>query len=493
MFIALIKYLLVHPATIALVAHFLVVTFLVIRVIMRKPPVGVALAWVLLISATPFFGAIFYMLVGERRIDQRRFLARQALSLDYREISEFAFERGLLDVRWENHSPDARAMNHLGISLRGFPTVQGSDYTLYSDTDLILGDIARDIDSAQQSVLIEFYIWNKGGLADDVLNAVIRASERGVYCCLLIDALGARPWWKSDQPKQLRDAGVHLRQAMPVGLFRGLIGRQDLRMHRKIVVVDGKVGWTGSLNMVDPKFFKQDAGVGEWIDAMVRLQGSAVSALAAVMIGDWIVETGEPLTEMVELAKLKWCKPQGDVDMQVIASGPGQSKDLQLQMILALLNSAHQEVVLTTPYLVPDESLMRALRCVAAKGVRIRLVVPEKVDSLLVRHASRSYFDELLECGIEIYLYREGLIHTKSITVDDSITMFGSVNLDMRSLWLNYEMAIYAYNSPFTRDVRSLQQSYIELSDQLDRESWAQRSYFTRLLENSFRLTSPLL
>jgi cardiolipin synthase len=168
--------------------------------------------------------------------------------------------------------------------------------------------------------------------------------------------------------RRLRDAGVEVRPALPVGLFRTFVGRTDLRDHRKIVVVDGAVAWTGSMNMVDPRFFKQDSGVGQWVDAMVRLQGAVVAPLAATMIGDWMLETGEPLGDLIESAGLILVAPDGPADIQVIASGPGQTEDGLLQMILSLNNAARDELVMTTPYLVSDESLLRAIRGAASKS-----------------------------------------------------------------------------------------------------------------------------
>ncbi len=202
-------------------------------------------------------------------------------------------------------------MNRLGEKIVHSPTVCGSDLHMYSDTQEMLAAIAKDIDSATKSVLMEFYIWHEGGSADEVLEAVIRAAQRGVKCCLLIDALGARPWWKGDQPRRLREAGVSLREALPVGPFRSLVGRADLRLHRKIVVVDGEVAWTGSMNLVDPRFFKQDSGVGQWVDAMVRTQGNVVLPLAATMIGDWILETEQSVAEVISEAQLGMVKPHG--------------------------------------------------------------------------------------------------------------------------------------------------------------------------------------
>lgn len=482
-----------NPASLTIVAHALIMTALAVRVIMKRPATGVALAWLVLIASLPLGGALIYLLIGERRISRGRYRGMKALRTDYRKICEAAIKKGLTDVDWSRHAPAAYGMNQLGWALAGSPTVRGSAFELFSDTQQSLHQIAQDVDAARTSVLMEFYIWNAGGHADDVLAAVTRAAQRGVSCCLLIDAVGARPWWKGEQPKQLREAGVELRRALPVGLFRTFVGRTDLRLHRKIVVIDGAVAWTGSMNLVDPRFFKQDAGVGEWIDAMVRVEGAVVAPLAATMIGDWILETGEPIEDIIQRHGLQLVEPQGSADVQVIPSGPAQSGDGLLQMILALIHAAQRELVLTTPYLVPDDSLLRALRGAAGRGVKVRLIVPEMVDSLLTRYASRSYYEDLLSVGVEVYLYRGGLLHTKSITVDGAMSMFGTVNLDMRSFWLNYEVALFVYDRGFADNLGQLQQSYLADSIRLDAATWAGRSFGNRFLENALRLISPLL
>ena len=482
-----------HPSTIVVMAHAVLVIGVTVRVIMNRPATGVALAWLLFAAMVPIAGAVVYLLIGERRIGHVRTKGIDTLQADFERIFQTAIREGLVDVDWSRHAPAAQAMDRLGRKMAGSVTVHGSSFQMLSDTQRILESIAADVDQAKTSVLMEFYIWNEGGLADKVLEAVIRAAERGISCRLLVDALGARPWWKGKQPERLREAGVELRPALPVGLFRTFIGRTDLRLHRKIVVVDGQVAWTGSMNLVDPRFFKQDSGVGQWVDAMVRLRGAVVAPLAATMIGDWVLETGEPVGDLIESAGLRLVEPQGPADIQVIASGPGEAGDGLLQMILALINSASDELVLTTPYLVPDESLLRALRGAASRGVGVSLIVPEKVDSFLTRFASRSYYDDLLEAGVEIYLYQSGLLHTKSIVVDGAISMFGTVNLDMRSLWLNYEVTLFVYEQEFAAQLRRLQQSYRDKSIRLDPEEWGRRSFGNRLLENTLRLASPLL
>jgi cardiolipin synthase len=276
-------------------------------------------------------------------------------------------------------------------------------------------------------------------------------------------------------------------------MLGGIVTRNDLRLHRKIVTIDGQIGWTGSMNLVDPRFFKQDAGVGEWVDAMVRIEGIAVLVLGATLIGDWQLETGENVGQLATSADLHRANHAGEADVQVIPSGPGESNDAILQMLLGLINGARHELVLTTPYFVPDDAMLRALRGAAGRGAQVELIVPAKVDSTLVRHASRSYYDDLMDAGVRIRAFRGGLLHTKSITVDGEMAMIGTANLDMRSLWLNYEISLFVYDAAFTRQLRTLQETYLADCDTVDPVAWMNRPFTPRFIENTFRLVSPLL
>ncbi len=483
----------INSPDILFIAHSLVVIAIALRVIMMRPATGIALSWLLLVTMLPFAGAVFYFMIGERRIGFQRERGIGDVRAEYKCIGDAEARERLTNVDWSRHPAAARGLDRLGRTVAGSLTVTGSSLKLVPDTLAALRAMARDVDGAKASVLMEFYIWNEGGAADEVLEAVIRAAKRGVSCRVLVDALGARPWWKGGQPQRLRDAGVELRAALPVGIFRSFVGRTDLRLHRKIVVVDGEVAWTGSMNLVDPGYFKQDAGVGKWVDAMVRVEGAVVIMLAATMISDWILETREPIRDVIERARLAPVKFQGSADIQVVPAGPGESGDGLLQMLLTLINAAQSELALTTPYLVPDESLLRALRGAAGRGVNVIVIVPERVDSFLTRYASRSYYESLLEMGIEIFLYRSGLLHTKSIMVDGVMSMFGTVNLDMRSLWLNYEVALFVYDELFATELRALQRTYVEDSDRLDFATWRNRAFKERFIENVLRLVSPLL
>jgi cardiolipin synthase len=482
-----------HPLAFTTLAHVFIVLALGARVVMRRLAPGIALAWMFLIVMLPFAGPLVYLLIGERRIGAERAHRIDSLLRSLGEDHGKLEIRHLTDVDWSRHPPFSAGLNRLGSRVAGCSALRGSDIELHSNAETVLKAIARDIDDAKTGVSMTFYIWNEGGCADDVFQALIGAAERGVTCRVLVDALGARPWLHGRQPERLRAAGVHVRTALPVGLLRTLVGRTDLRLHRKIVVVDDTVAWTGSMNLVDPRMFKQGAGVGKWVDAMVRLQGPVVAPLGATALGDWMLETGTPLDDLAKTAGLNHVTARGDADIQVVPSGPGESGDALLQMLLTLINSAREELVLTTPYLVPDASVLWALRGAAGRGVAVSIIVPERVDSILTRYASRSFFDDLLDVGVDIFLYRKGLLHTKSVVADAAVSMFGTVNLDMRSLWLNYENTLFVYDTEFAKALRALQQCYILDSRRVEPSQWMRRPLAERFIENSFRLMSPLL
>lgn len=484
----------IPPVLETVLVHGLVVVVIAVRVIMMRPATGVALAWLLLAAMLPLIGALIYLLIGERRIGAQREQRLKAVRIDYGRIAEAETRQKLTDIDWSRHPRAALGLDRLGRRVAGSPTVRGSHLEIFDDAVGTLQAIAGEIDTAKKTVLLEFYIWNEGGAADEVLEAIIRAARRGVVCRLLLDAVGSRPWWKGEQPARLKEAGVLLMPALPVGFLRSVIERTDLRLHRKIVVIDGEVAWTGSMNLVDPRLFKQDAGVGEWVDAMVRVRGAAVVMLAGTMVADWVLETREPAGDLVRALCQEPARSEGPADVQVIPSGPAaKTGDGLLQMLVTLIAAAERELVLTTPYLVPDDSMLRALRSAAGRGVKVKMILPAKVDSFLIRHASRSYYDNLMEMGVEIHLYRDGLLHTKSISVDGAISMFGTVNLDMRSLWLNYEVALFVYDAGFATDLRALQQRYIEGSERIDPAGWQTRPFGHRFLENALRLASPVL
>ncbi len=478
-------------AIVALTLHWTLVIGLSLRVIMRRRPVGVLLAWIAIILSIPLLGVLFYLFVGENRISSqyvRRFNGIRELYGQW--------QRSLCTcpaVDRSGMSPDVLPLRRQAETVFGFPALQGNRVRLLTDYESIFRSIIDDIRQCRSTCHLEFYIWYPGGLADELADAVINAARRGVVCRVLVDALGSKAFLKGDMPGKLRNAGVRMGVSLPVGIFSTLFSRADLRNHRKIAVIDGKISYTGSQNLVDPRHFKQDEGVGQWIDAMLRIEGPAVEALGGIFLQDWEVVTGVSLAGLEECHDVAPVEEQGPVVLQAMPSGPARKPLAILQLLLSTFYAARRELIVTTPYFVPDDSLLTALISAAHRGVAVTVVLPEKNNSRLADYASRAVFEDLLEAGITIAAFRGGLLHTKSVTVDGEFCLFGSVNLDMRSLWLNFEISLMIYNREVTTQIRELQAGYIRDSDLLDPSVWRQRPFSRRLLENVAHLAAPLL
>lgn len=467
-------------------ADLLIRLGLSVRVIMRRLPVGVALAWLVLILVFPFVGAFFYLFLGEYRLGRRR--TRRALGVH----KTAATAQSAADSASPLDAP-SRSLAQLGTSLFGAPLLPGNRLQLLPDADAAFPSLIADIDRASQSCHLEYYIWNPGGRADDVGAALLRAASRGVACRVLVDALGSAAFLKSDLALQLRRAGVRVQSALGTGAVKALFARPDLRLHRKIVVIDELVGYAGSLNMADPKYFKQDAGVGQWVDALARVEGPGVGALNNIILRDWAVETGEPLEALAVLEGAGAAPAGGTAHVQVLSSGPFSDVHAIEQIHLMAVYLAERELTMTTPYFVPSESFLMALLSAAARGVKVTLITPAKIDSRCVHFASRAHQAELLAAGVKLALYQGGLLHTKSLTVDGQISLFGSVNLDPRSLHLDFEVTLAVYDAEFTTRLCGLQDRYLGLSQMLDLAECQSRSPVERFKENAARLAGPVL
>jgi len=474
-------------STVVLTAHWLIIVGLSVRVIARRLPIGVSLAWLAVVFSVPFAGAAAYLIFGGKRLGGER-VSRQ-------EVAQRFADRIVAQSR-ESSSAAAPAVQNVGeplyrqtLGLLGIPALGGNRTRLLQDYETVFDSLVADIDRAEESCRLAFYIWHDGGRANDVVEALLRARGRGVRCRLLVDAVGSKEFLGGKVARSLIKAGVEVFGALPPSFRR----RLDLRNHRKLVVIDDRLGYTGSQNLVDPRFFKQESNVGEWVDAVIRIEGPAVTLLANIFELDWSVETGA----VFEAPRL-WCGSVHDVPsdgalVQVVPSGPALYPDAIRQLLLTAIYSARRTLTLTTPYFVPDEAIQTALLSAANRGVELTLIVPAKNDSLLVRYASAAYSNDLIAAGARIALFQGGLLHTKSMVVDGSVSLFGSVNLDMRSFWLNFEVSLFVYGSDFVARIIDLQRDYLTRSVFIDTEVWLKRPARRRFLEDAARLVGPLL
>jgi cardiolipin synthase len=247
------------------------------------------------------------------------------------------------------------------------------------------------------------------------------------------------------------------------------------------------------MNMVDPRYFKQDAGVGQWIDLMARMEGPVATTMGIVYACDWEIETGKRILPPPPDVNIMPFEQESGHTIQVIASGPGFPEEMIHQALLTAVYSAREQLIMTTPYFVPSDDLLHAICTAALRGVEVSIIVPRDNDSMMVRWASRAFFSELLEAGVKIYQFEGGLLHTKSVLVDGQLSLVGTVNLDMRSLWLNFEITLVIDDDGFGSDLACVQEDYIARSQLLNAKEWLKRPFWHRLVERLFYFFSPLL
>lgn len=488
-------------SSLVLLGDLLIRITLSIRVIMRKRPYGVSLAWLIVILLVPFIGGFFYLLFGENRLPERRAERARIANNHYQHWLKTLKARA--PVNWDKRNPECLPIHRQAEVLVSLPAMAGNRLTLLTSPQVILDNILRAIDNSQTTCHLQFYIWEEGGRVDQVVKALENAAGRGVTCRVLLDSIGSRDFLRSKTVKRMREAGIKIRESLPAGLIKALFSRIDIRNHRKLVVIDGKTAFTGSQNMVDPLFFKKDAGVGNWIDVMVRVEGPVVESLAGTFISDWLLESDldnfqpESLIKDIETVRrrgdINQCPVAGDSAIQLVPSGPGFVPEAIHSLLLTTIYAARKELILTTPYFIPDEPLLAALKAAAQRGVDVKIIIPQNNDSRLVHYASRARYEELYRSGIKLYLFHGGLLHSKTITVDRSFSLFGSVNLDMRSFWLNFEATLFIYCEEFTRQLYDLQHNYLSYSDELDIETFQERGVFEKFKENTVLLVSPIL
>lgn len=479
-----------HFFTLAMIGlYWLLVAGVTIRVVLKRRAVSVSLAWLMVIYIIPLVGLLCYFLFGELNLGRKR--AERAKQM-FNPFGEWFFQLNHCNAhKCDGLGTHISKIDKLCNNRMGIPALIGNKLKLYVTPQESLLSVIEDIKQAQHSIRMVFYIWYPGGLADSVASALIQASKRGVKVKVLLDSAGSVSFFRSHWAKMMRDANIELVEGLEVSPWRLFLRRLDLRQHRKIIVIDDDVAYTGSMNMVDPAYFKQNSGVGQWIDIMVRIEGPTVNVLSAIHGWDWEVETGD--RELPALPECPFDIPEDSKPVQVVPSGPGMPDQLIGQVLKLAMHQAEDSVRITTPYFVPSADLLDTIKTTAQRGVKVDLIIPKRNDSLMVQWASRSFYSDMLECGVKIYEFDGGLLHTKSVVIDNLFCLVGTVNMDMRSLWLNFEVTLAVEDPSFTNQMYQLQTEYIQQSERVNYAKWKQRSLYHRFFERLFYLLNPLL
>ncbi|WP_226344388.1 cardiolipin synthase [Agilicoccus flavus] len=450
-------------------------------------------AWLLLILLVPIVGLPLFLLLGSPYVNRRRH--------EIQAEANATLDEGL------SHLPDIPAgieppprfatIPTLNRHLTSMPCVTGDNHGLHSDYEESIAAMAAAVDRAQDYVHAEIYIAAWDETTDVFFRALERARARGVEVRFLFDHIGSIKYRGfAKLGRRLTAAGIDWHYMLPIQPWRGRFRRVDLRNHRKLLVVDGEVGFMGSQNMIEAAYLtraNQRSG-RRWNDVMIELSGPVVAALEAVFAVDWYTESGERLSR----DRYFHATPQTPVGgkgnvFQVVPSGPGFTTEPNLRLFTSLVYRAQRRLSLVSPYFVPDESILAAVTTAAYRGVSVELFVSEQADQFMVDHAQSSYYQALLDAGVRIYrLPKPAVLHTKCFVVDDEVGVVGSSNMDMRSFGLNFEISLMGFGGNMVDDLGRLIDGYRDRCVLLTQHEWNQRSWLRRYVDNAMRLTSAL-
>lgn len=465
-------------------------------------------AWLLLILFLPVVGVPLFLIIGSPYVNARR--------SEIQARANQLLRNGTGDL--PNVPPsvtvpaDLGGIVELSRSLTALPMVTGINHGILADYDAGIDRMTRLVEEAEESVHVEIYIMARDDTTEGFFAALEAAVQRGVKVRLLLDHMGSRKYAGFDEfLAWMTKAGIDWHLMLPFKPFKGKLGRPDLRNHRKLLVVDGKVGVMGSQNLIGSTYgSEKNRKLGRhWNDISIELSGAVVSALESAFAVDWFSECGERLPIHAYLvsagdldhddALLPAVHPPsppvgGDVNaVQLIPSGPGFRTEPNLRVFTSLMYMARERLAIVSPYFVPDESLMAAIITAAHRGVRVELYVSEVADQFMVDRAQASYYQALLDAGVIIYRYpAPAVLHTKCFVVDDTCAVMGSSNMDMRSFGLNYEISLLAYGGDIVTQLREVIAEYAAKCSVLDEATWQERSFAHRYSESVMRLTSAL-
>lgn len=451
-------------------------------IVMRKEQPATCLAWLAIVFFEPWVGLGLYLLVGENRLGRRRVARRRTRRSQLDENGYPQVE--LAHVVDPNLSDGVLVDFSAAASL---PVVVGNAMTLISDTDEAIERLIAEIDAARHHVHLLFYIFQDDTVGQQVAAALIRAAERGVACRVLADAVGSRRLFHRLAPA-MRKHGVRVLPVLPVKMYRLPFARLDLRNHRKLAVIDGRVAFTGSQNIVEATYGHKRAGV--WHDIMVRITGPVVRQLQGIFLEDWFNESGEV---MEDAALFPPCQLEGTIAVQVVPTGPDLPTEQFQDLVVKALFLAQRRVVITSPYFVPGEAMLLALRLAALRGVQVDLVIPAASDHWLVNLCGGFYCLYLMKFGVNVHLFQDGLLHAKTLTIDDDVAMFGSANYDIRSFILNFELNLLVHSAEAVGELYRLQQGYLAKSRPATASHWAADTRLGQLKLNLAKLFSTLL
>lgn len=470
--------------------YLLTVASVVFNVILENRNPVRTLAWIVVLIMVPLVGFVFYLYFG----------------VNYRKIKMFSM-KGLGDMKWLQYmSEDQKQLIRKSEYLRHNETVEVRKLmtlllnnskallTRFNRVDILNNGEAtfpalfEALEKAERFIHLEYYILQEGRLTARLQEILLRKAAEGVEVRIIYDHVGS--WGLSrDFIRTLRKAGIQIYPFLPVR-FRQFARKANYRNHRKIAVVDGKVGFVGGLNIAD-RYLDGLSGIGVWRDTHLRVEGEAVTSLQVVFLIDWYFVRQELLLDKDEY--LPYIPADGNVTVQTVTSGPDSDWASIQQAYFTLINMAKRYVFISTPYFMPGETTLNSLKTAAMSGVDVRILLPRRSDSRLTNWCTRSYVEELLEAGVKIYWYRKGINHSKVVIVDGMVASVGSANMDLRSFEQNFEVNMIIYNREVVKKLAACFMQDLQESEECAIQHWKFRPRRERVYESLARLFAPLL
>ncbi|MGE8319750.1 MAG: cardiolipin synthase [Comamonas sp.] len=482
-----------------LALHTLIVLGFGSRVLLRNNlSPDVRMGWLMVIVVLPYAGAVLYWLLGEVDIGHR-VLGRRKRFEDFitSRLPDDPVAMQLLgrpaDVAAQI-APAWQAAFRYATSVNGFLPVPGNQAELMDDGAVARARMLADMDAARREINVLYYIWLDDDTGQGIAEALMRAARRGVTCRAMVDGLGSRAFLRSARWRAMRDAGIQLAVALPIDHLAKVLltSRLDLRNHRKITLIDGAITYCGSQNCAD-EAFRVKARYAPWVDIMLRLQGPVVTQMQLLFASDWMQSTGEEYDPFTPAPAAAAEPHGGGFPALVVADGPTERPRATPHLVSTLIASAQRELLVSTPYFVPDATVLEALCAAAWRGVQVTLVLPQRNDSWIVAAASRSTYYQLLRAGVAIAEYRGGLLHAKTLCVDGEVAMLGSTNLDLRSFDLNFENNVLLQDRATTAAIRQRQLAYLAQSQPVTLAEVRQWPWPRRMWNNLMATLGPVL
>ena len=462
----------------------------------RRPQT--AMAWLLAIFFIPYFGFLAFIAFGSRRLPKKRRENQRAINAHLRARATLlapGIVVGPEEMAARAEFPRWLAQTvFMNERLGAMPMVAGNAIEFLPDYHDAISAMSEAIDAAKETVHVEFYIMSVDEATAGFFDALERAAQRGVIVRVLYDQLAsARIRGYRELLATLNRIGVRHRAMLPLQPWKGVYQRPDLRNHRKLLIIDSHIAYTGSQNIIEPGYRNprhHKRGL-TWLDVMMRADGPLTDGLEALFVSDWYQETGELLNTPTPASPAE--TDHRSVWAQVVPSGPAFEGENNLRLFNSVVYGARSRLILSSPYFVPDESMRYAITTAAERGVEVHLMVSEIADQHLVFYAQRSYYDELLLSGVNIWLYRAPtILHSKFIIVDDAMSVLGSSNIDMRSFSLNLEVSVLMASPQVVSQLEQLSSDYMAQSTKLTLETWRARPWYSRFIEGLARLTATV-